>query len=196
MIGQWYVEAGKYNVLPIDSRSTLRFADPRPQLTGPRDVLTYYPGTQAIPPVAAANTLNRAHSITATVEIPEAGAEGVLIANGGNTAGYALFLQDGKLRYDHNYVGLEHFEAESADMVPPGEHELRFTFEPTGEPDLAAGMGSPGIGKLFVDGKEVGRIEMPYTVPLQFDFGGVSIGVDPPLPSAPATRHPSPSLAR
>jgi arylsulfatase len=185
MIGQWYAEAGKYNVLPIDSRGTQRFADKRPQIAGPREVYTYFPGTQGVPPVVGVNTLNRPHSITATVEIPEGGAEGVLFANGGNTAGYALFIQDGKLRYVHNYVGLELFEAESADAVPVGKHELRFTFEPTGKPDIAAGKGAPGIGRLYVDGEEVGRVVMPYTVPLLFDFGGLSTGADLASPVSP-----------
>jgi arylsulfatase A-like enzyme len=190
MIGQWYAEAGKYNVLPIDSRGTQRFVDERPRIAGPREIYTYYPHTQGIPPVVAVNTLNRSHSITASVDIPEGGAEGVLIANGGNTAGFALFVQDGKLRYAHNYVGLEMFEAESADAIPPGEHELRFTFEATGAPDFATGKGSSGIGRLLVDGAEVGRVEMPYTVPLQFDFGGISIGADLASPVSPRYTPP------
>lgn len=190
MIGQWYVEAGKYNVLPIDSCGTARFNDKRPQIAGPRQVYTYYPHTQGIPPVAAVNTLNRAHTIAATVEIPEGGAEGVLIANGGNTAGFSLFIQDGRLRYVHNYVGLEWFEAESAAVISPGEHELRFTFEPTGAPDFAVGKGTPGMGRLFVDGVEVGHVEMPYTVPLQFDFGGISTGADLASPVSPRYAPP------
>jgi len=98
MIGMWYAEAGKYNVLPIDGRTTLKFAEPRPQLSVNRDKYTYYAGTQVIPGNAAANVLNRPHSVTAEVEIPKGGAEGVLYSMGGNDGGFAFYVKDGKLR--------------------------------------------------------------------------------------------------
>ena len=71
MIATWYVEAGKYNVLPIDSRGVARIAEPRPQIAVERKSYTYYPGTQMVPANAGANVLNRPHSITADVEIPQ-----------------------------------------------------------------------------------------------------------------------------
>ena len=80
MIAQWYVEAGKYNVLPIDSRGTLRFVDERPQIAADRTHFMLYPHTQAVPTNAVPSLLNRPYSITADVEIPEGGAEGVLLS--------------------------------------------------------------------------------------------------------------------
>lgn len=104
MIAQWYVEAGKYNVLPIDGRGTLRVAEERPQIAVDRTSYTYYPGTQPVPANAAARVLNRSHSITADVEIPAGGAEGVLLAHGGVDSGYAFYIKNDKLHWIHNYV--------------------------------------------------------------------------------------------
>ena len=69
MIALWYTEAGKYNVLPLDSRGTMRFADERPQIAAERDDYVYFPGTQAVPENVAAKVLNRAHTITVDVEV-------------------------------------------------------------------------------------------------------------------------------
>ena len=88
MIALWYVEAGKYNVLPLDSRGTARFADERPQLSKPRKVYTYFPGTQVVPENVAVKVLNRAHIFAAEVEIPKGGAEGVLVCHGSGAGGY------------------------------------------------------------------------------------------------------------
>ncbi len=144
MIALWYAEAGKYNVFPLDSRGTARFADERPQLTRERKSYVYFPHTQAVPENVAVKVLNRAHSITAEVEIPKGGAEGVLLCHGGNTGGYSLFVKDQKLHYVHNYVGAEEYHVESSASVPEGKCELRFEFDPTGQPDIAKGKGAAG----------------------------------------------------
>ena len=156
MIALWYTEAGKYNVLPLDSRGTMRFADPRPQIAAPRDTYVYFPGTQSVPENVAAKVLNRAHAITVDAELAD-GDEGVLACHGSNVGGYVLFVQDGKLHYVHNYVGAEELEVSSDGPMPAGRHALRYEFEPTGAPDLMAGRGTPGIGRLFVDGEQVGQ---------------------------------------
>jgi hypothetical protein len=141
MIALWYTEAGKYNVLPLDSRGTARFGDERPQLAQERKTYVYFSHTQAVPENVAVKVLNRAHSFTAEVEIPKGGAEGVLICHGGNAGGYSFFIKDQKLHYVHNYVGAEEYHAESTEAVPEGRVELRFEFEPTGKPDVAKGKG-------------------------------------------------------
>ena len=89
-----------------------------------------------MPNFAAPRVLNRPHSITADVEIPEGGAEGVLLSQGTAAGGYSFYVKDGTLRYVHNYVGRS-FTVDSDDVVPAGRHALRFEFEPTGKPDLA-----------------------------------------------------------
>jgi arylsulfatase A-like enzyme len=180
MIATWYTEAGKYNVLPLDSRGQMRFADERPELTADRQVYSYYPGTQTVPENVAARVLNRAHGITADVEIPQGGAEGVVVCHGSNVGGYTLFVKDKKLHYVHNYVGAEQFHVESTAAVPDGKVRLRYEFEPTGKPDLAKGRGSPGKAMLYIDDKLVGESQLPYTVPLCLGLGsGVAVGRNP-----------------
>ena len=96
MIATWYVEAGKYDVLPVDSRGTARFADERPKIAGGPHTYVFYPRTQGVPVNATANILNRPYSITADVEIPAGGADGVLLSQGGNDGGYSLYVQNGQ----------------------------------------------------------------------------------------------------
>ncbi|MEO6835244.1 MAG: hypothetical protein ABI231_04985 [Candidatus Tumulicola sp.] len=179
MIATWYVEAGKYDVLPIDSRGTLRFADQRPTIAGDRTSYTYYPGTQTVPPNSSPRTLNRPHSYTADVDVPTGGAEGVLLSAGGVDGGFTLYVKDGKLQFDYNYLSLETFHVESNAVVPEGRHQLRYEFEPTGKPDIANGKGTPGRAQLYIDGKLVGQADFPVTVPLNFSLaGGFQTGSD------------------
>jgi arylsulfatase A-like enzyme len=172
MIATWYVEAGKYHVLPVDSRGTLRFADPRPQIAVARTSYTYYPGTQMVPINAGPQVLNRPYSITADVEIPKGGALGALLSAGDVQGGFALYVQNGKLHYVYNYVGSEFFHVESNTPVPEGRHKLRFEFEVTGKPDFKSGKGAPGRGQLYIDGKLVGQVDIPLTMPLSLGLGG------------------------
>jgi arylsulfatase A-like enzyme len=177
MIALWYVEAGKYNVLPLDSRGTARLADPRPQLAKDRKIYIYYPNTQAVPENVAVKVLNRPHTLTAEVEIPKGGAEGILICHGSNEGGYALFVQDNKLHYVHSYVGAQEFHVVSGDNVPEGKANLRYAFEPTGKPDIAEGKGTPGRGQLFINDQLVGQLDLPYTIPLSIGIsGGLRVG--------------------
>ena len=117
MIGMWYVEAGRYNVLPIDSRGVQRIAEERPQIAVNRNRYVLYPGTQAIPAAAAPRILNRPFTITAEVELPE-GAEGVLLSMGGNDGGISFYVQESKLCYVHNYVAVKHYYVKSAGGAP------------------------------------------------------------------------------
>ncbi len=172
LIAMWYVEAGKYNVLPVDSRGTLRFADPRPQLAAERKSYLYYPGTQMVPINAGPSVLNRPHSITADVEIPKGGAEGALLSAGDVQGGFAFYVQNAKLQYVYNYVGSDFFHVESNVPVPEGRHKLRFEFEVTGKPDFKNGKGAPGKGQLYIDGKLVGQVDIPLTMPLSLGLGG------------------------
>ena len=176
MVGTWYVEAGRYKVLPVDGRGTQRIQELRPQIAEDRTTYTYYPGTQPIAMGVMPHLLNRPHSITADVEIPKGGAEGVLFCTGGNDAGFSFFIQNGKLRYGHNYVAKAYYYVESNVPVPEGHHELRFEFEPTGKPDIRHGKGTPGRAQLYIDGKLVGAADFPVTTPLSLGFRGGMVG--------------------
>jgi arylsulfatase len=183
MICLWYVEAGKYNVLPIDSRGQLRLGEPRPQLAVDRKSYQYYQGTQTVPTNAAVNTLNRPYSITVDAEIPASGAEGVLLSHGGNDGGFSFYLQGGKLHYAYNYVAETQYHLESKESVPAGRHKLRYEFEPTGNANVGKGLGAPGRGQLYIDGKLVGQIDLAKTIPLCVGLGGgVTAGADPGSP--------------
>jgi arylsulfatase A-like enzyme len=180
MIALWYSEAGKYKVFPLDSRGTMRFSDERPQLTSERKTYVYYPHTQSVPENVAVKVLNRAHSLTAEVEIPKGGAEGVIICHGSNIGGYSFFIKDKKLHYAHNYVGADEYDVVSTEEVPEGRVQLRFEFEPTGKPDLAKGRGTPGRAQLYINGKMVGQSDIPVTVPLSIGIGGgLTVGRNP-----------------
>jgi len=182
MIAQWYVEAGKYNVLPVDGRGQQRFADERPQIAKERTSYVYYPGTQEVPVNAAARIINRPYSITADVDF-KTGDEGVLISQGGIDGGYVFYVLDGKLQYIYNYVARNFYHIEATEPVPEGRHQLRYEFEVTGKPDVLKGKGTPGRGQLYIDGKLVGQADIPVTNPIMLGLAsGVAVGADPGSP--------------
>jgi len=180
LIGRWWVEAGKYGVLPVDGSGLARMTNEKPLVGAARDRFVYYPGTQSVPFFAAPRVLNRPHSITADVEIPADGAEGVLLCQGTAAGGYSLFVQDGALHYVHNWVARDVLRVSSAaGAITPGRHTLRYEFEPKGMPDLAQGHGMPGGFQLYVDGVLVGAADVPYTTLFAFNPGQLSCGADP-----------------
>ena len=191
MIGMWYVEAGKYNVLPIDSRGTLRLSAERPQIAVERKKYVYYPGTQVVPTNAAPRLLNCAHSISVDAVVPEGGAEGVLLSFGGNDGGFSFYVQNGKLTYGYNYVTDAYFKVESPEPLPSGRHIFSFQFDPTGPADFAKGKGTPAKITLLVDGKPVGTGDLPVTIPLSLGLSsGVAVGADPGSPTMPDYKPP------
>jgi arylsulfatase A-like enzyme len=173
LITIWYSEAGKYKVLPLDGRGQQRLAEARPQLTRDRRQYAFIPGLQGVPEGAAPKVLNKPHSITADVEIPKGGAEGVLACQGSNQGGYALYVKNKKLCYVYNYVGAQIFTVTSNVEVPEGRCELRFEFEVTGKASPLEGKGTPGLAQLYIDRKLVASQELPVTVPLLLGIGAL-----------------------
>lgn len=178
MVGRWWAEAGKYGVMPLDGDVRARLALERPTIAAPRDSTTFYPNGSPVPFAAAPRLYNRPYSITAHVVVPEGGAEGVLIAQGGSTGGYAFFAKDQRLHFVHNYLGRDVFTVTSNAKIPSGEIVLRYEFEPTGEPDFAVGKGCPARGQLYIDDTLVGEVDMPHTVPIIFGTEGLTCGRD------------------
>jgi arylsulfatase A-like enzyme len=170
MIDLWWREAEKYQVLPLDDRTNERFYIDKPPRDKDRKVYAYYPGTSRMPGSAAPPIRNRSHTIQVRVDIPEEGAEGVLIAHGGRFAGYALYIKDNRLVYDHNYLGIEHYMVSSDRDVPAGPSVLEYRFEKTGE--------HQGIGRLFINGEKVGETIIPRTIPVSYGPEGLDIGRD------------------
>ncbi|MFI5673032.1 arylsulfatase [Streptomyces sp. NPDC051704] len=179
MITLWYVEAGKYNVMPIDGSVLQRIMTERPQITENRTTYTFRSGTQAVPAAVAPRVLNRPHSVTADVEIPPGGAQGVLLCQGTNAGGWSFYIKDDHVHYTHNYVQRALHHVASGEAVPEGRHALRFEFEPTGAPDIAHGKGAPGRAQLYIDGRLVGETQMPVTTPITFNPGGMACGANP-----------------
>jgi len=179
LIATWYVEAGKYDVMPIDGSGLARLITEKPMIAAPRDSFVYYPDTQSVPFFAGARVLNRPHSITAEAEIPGEGAEGVLLAQGTAAGGFTLYVKDRRLHYTHNWVGRELIQLTSDAEVTPGKHELRYEFEPTGQPEPTKGHGAPGRFQLYIDGELVGDRDVAYTTPFAFNPGALTCGADP-----------------
>lgn len=168
MVARWWEEARTYGVLPLDNRpfSDLVFGRPRP--VPERSRYVYYPGAAAVPEMVAVNVRNRDHRIVATVDIPDGDpAEGVLVALGSGLGGFSFYLADGCPGYAHNFVSLEEHRFEATEPVPPGRHEVAFTFERTGE--------HRGVGHLSVDGVEVGRGEIPRFTLTKFSVTGAGL---------------------
>jgi arylsulfatase len=153
----FWVEAARYNVLPLDDRFIER-ADPalRPSLIEGRTKFTYFPGVRRVPESSSPNAKNKSYTITVEVEVPKDGADGVLVAAGGTAGGYALFVKDGKPIYEYNYFTAERFRIAGKDALAPGKHTVRFEFRYDG-----GGVGKGGTGTILVDGKEAakGRVE-------------------------------------
>jgi arylsulfatase A-like enzyme len=193
LIARWWAEAERYKVLPIDGSAQTRLATVRPQTSKPRSRFVYYPGGSVVPAFAAPMVYNRPYSIDADVDVPAGGAEGVLVAQGGDAGGYTFYVKDGQLCFLYNYVGLDHFEVKGGNGgLSEGRHSLRFEFEPTGEPDIANGKGVPGRGQLYIDGTLVGATEFPHTTPLLFELEGLSCGYDFGAPASEVYHAPFP----
>ena len=169
MIDLWFYEAGRYKVLPLDDRQITRFQPPT--ITG---VFTYYPGTEKILEPELPDTLNHSYKITAYVDIQEAGAEGVLLSIGGRFGGFSLFVLDGHLVYDYNFVGKRHYTVTSSSKVPIGSSVLSMAFDQTGS--------HRGVSTLYIDGQAAGSTEV-LTQPSRYSFEeGLEVGRDPQTP--------------
>jgi arylsulfatase len=167
-----WVEAAKYQVLPLDASVATRLVAPRPNLTAGRRVFTYSGELTGIPHGDAPSILNTSYTITADLTIPEGGAEGMIHTNGGRFGGYGFYLLKGKPVFTWNLVDLKRVRWEGKEALTPGKHTLEFGFkyDGLGFATLAfnnmSGIGRGGTGVLKVDGKEVARQKMERTVPL------------------------------
>jgi arylsulfatase A-like enzyme len=169
----FWIEAKKYNVLPLDDRFAER-GDPslRPSLIAGRTDFAYYPGAVFIPEPSAANTKNASHIITATVEVPRGGADGVLVAEGGAAGGYTLYIQDGKPVYEYNFFAHERYKITSSETLSPGPAVIRVDFKYDG------GIGKGGTAALFINDKKVGEGRIEKTCPSRFGAESFDIGMD------------------
>ncbi len=174
-------EAVKNRVLPIDDRLLERLIPAmagRPDLMGGRTALTVYEGMTGMSENVFINLKNKSHTITADVEIPQGGANGVILAQAGRFGGWSLYMKDGKPTYTYNFVGLQRFTVAATSVLPAGKVTIRYEFASDGP-----GMGKGGIGTIFVNGQKVaeGRIEHTQCCAFSADEGA-DVGMDAGTP--------------
>ena len=152
-------EAKKYDVFPLDNSQFARAITPRPSATAGQTKFTYSGEMPGIPIGNAPNILTKSYTITAEVEVPEGGGDGMIVTEGGRFGGYGLYVLKGKPVFTYNFVDLERFRWEGPDALAPGKRTLVFDFTYDG-PGIAKG----GAGVLKVDGKEVANQKIPHTI--------------------------------
>ncbi len=174
-------EAARNHALPLDDRALERTNAAlagRPDLMAGRTSLTVYEGMTGMSENVFINTKSRSHSITAEVQVPKGGANGVILAQAGRFGGWSLYVKDGKPAYLYNYLGLSSSRVASAAPLPEGKVTLRYEFAYDG-----GGPGKGGMGTLFVNGEKVaeGRIDRTQGYVFSADEG-VDVGLDGETP--------------
>ncbi len=174
----FWKEAETYNVLPLDWRTIERLNSElqgRPSLAGKRNKYEYFPGQVGLPSGACPPVLNKSFAITAEINIPEKGADGMIITQGGLTGGFGLYLRDGKANFVYNLLALERFTITS-DVLPNGKMTLVADVAYEGKPGE---LGKGATVTLTANGNKVGEGKLSRTVPNKFSLGeGLDIGTD------------------
>ncbi len=169
----FWEEAEKYHVTPLMGGLAAMYGFLPP--SAERTKFTYYTGTENISSGMIPHIYNRSFTITADLELPKDGTEGVIVAEGDAMGGFSLYIQDGKLHYTYGLVGIRLDTLTSTAKVPTGKFTVRyeFTAEKPGKP------GTGGKGQLFINDKAVGENTLQHTVPLRFSsYSGMDIGKD------------------
>jgi len=169
------IEATKYNVLPLDDRSFERFnADiaGRPQLIKGKTQMLFG-GMSRLPEHAVLVMHNKSYSLTAEIEVPKSGANGVIVSMGAGIGGWSLYAKDGKLKHCYNFFGIENYFAEGKQAIPAGKHQVRMEFTYDG-----GGLAKGGSVSLYVDGKKDGEGRVNMTVPMLFGTDTCDVGRD------------------
>jgi arylsulfatase len=176
-------EARKHQVFPLDASVAARIVAPRPNITAGRSEFVYTRPMVGLPQGDSPFVLNASYTVTADIEVPEGGAEGIMLTSGGRFGGYGFYLLKGKPVWVWNMLDLERIKWEGQEALSPGKHvvEFDFKYDGMGSGTLAfnsfAGVGQPGTGTLKVDGKVVDSKTMPKTLPMilqwdeSFDIG-------------------------
>jgi arylsulfatase A-like enzyme len=170
-------EAQKYNVLPLDASTAARIVAPRPNITAGRSEFVYTLPMVGLPQGDSPLLLNTSYTVTAEIDVPQSGAEGMILTSGGRFGGYGFYLLKGKPVWLWNMVDLERLKWEGPDALGPGKHTIVFDFKYDGlGPETLAfndfeGVGRSGTGTLSVDGNIVATQTMKQTLPmiLQWD---------------------------
>ncbi|MCK1280687.1 arylsulfatase [Bradyrhizobium sp. 61] len=183
MKAQFLAEAKKYQVFPMDASVAARIVAPRPNITAGRTEFTYTRPMVGLPQGDSPLLLNTSYVVTADIEVPQDGSEGMILTSGGRFGGYGFYLLNGKPVWLWNLVDLQRIKWEGADALALGKHivEFEFKYDGLGPGTLAfnnfSGVGRPGTGTLKVDGQAVDTKTMEKTLPMilqwdeSFDIG-------------------------
>ena len=175
----FYLEAVKYDVLPLDNSKVERLdVSNRPNLTEGRNEFTYYEGMTRIPEGSAPDLKNKSFGISAEIEVPEGGAEGLIMTQGGRFSGLGLYLLEGKPVFHYNLCGVERYNVAGADALKPGKHVITLDFNYDG-----GGVGKGGTATLTVDGKQVATEKLSRTIAFRMSLDEtLDIGEDTGTP--------------
>jgi arylsulfatase A-like enzyme len=178
----WLIEAVKYNVVPLDDRTFERFNPDlagRPQLIRGNSQLLF-PGMR-VSENCVLTLKNKSYSVTADITVPESGATGVVITQGGLVGGWSLYAYEGRLKYCYNFLGIEHFMVAAGEPIPAGKHQVRMEFKYDG-----GGLGKGGDVTLYYDGKPVGQGRVERTQPMIYSADeACDVGADTGSPASP-----------
>jgi arylsulfatase len=178
----WLIEAVKYNVVPLDDR---RFERLNPDIAGRPQLIRgnsqlLFPGMR-ISEGCVVNVKNKSHTVTANITVPESGAAGVIITQGGSVGGWTLYAHEGRLKYCYNFFGIEHYMITADTPIPPGKHQVRMAFKYDG-----GGLAKGGEVTLYYDGKAVGTGRVDQTEPMAYSADeACDVGADTGSPSSP-----------
>ena len=161
----WLIEATKYQVLPLDDRTAERLEPAmagRPTLIRGNSQL-FFPGMGRLSENSVVSIKNKSFSVTADIDVPDTGAEGVIIAQGGRFGGWAFYAKDGKAKFVYNVLGIQEFAVAADDPIPAGHHQVRVEFAYDG-----GGLAKGGDVTLYYDGTPVGSGRVGATQPMVF----------------------------
>jgi arylsulfatase len=175
----FYIEAVKYNVLPLDNTKVERLdVNNRPSNIKGLSEFTYYDGMTRIPEGGAPDLKNKSFGISAVVKIPDKGAEGLIMTQGGRFAGLGLYLLEGKPVFHYNLAGVKRYTVAAEDKVPPGRHVITVDFNYDGD-----GVGKGGEATITVDGEKVASGRLDQTIPYRMSLDEtLDIGEDTGTP--------------
>ena len=161
----WIIEATKYNVLPIDDRGAERL---NPDLAGRPTLIhgtsqQFFPGMGRLSENSVVSIKNKSFSVTAEIEVPAAGANGVIIAQGGRFGGWGVYCKEGRVTFVYNLLGIQWFTTSATVAVPGGTHQVRMEFAYDG-----GGLAKGGGVTLYNDGEAVGTGRVEATQAMVF----------------------------
>ncbi|MBD7982303.1 arylsulfatase [Oerskovia merdavium] len=179
----WLIEAVKYDVLPLDDRTADRL---NPETAG-RPTLVHgnsqllFAGMGRLSENSVVNIKNKSFSVTAEIEVPASGADGVIIAQGGRFGGWSLYAKEGRLKFVYNVLGIQEFATEAQATVPEGTHQVRMEFAYDG-----GGLAKGGDVTLFHDGTPVGTGRVGATQAMVFSADETTdVGYESGTPVSP-----------